>query len=660
MLYFTDDNGNGVMEVTIPGREDMDLAYISAEEYKSIKAETEAIYGTAYDMINGKPVLKKEVAKGVMVKYFNYYANTADGKVLVAYYDAIENGGNGNGVIDTGDALDRNGDGVTNWYDNSWQERHYYYWFDNGNGGLRAVRDDQLTAEGLNKEDAILLAEYGMENFVEINFTRLFISPTFPTNGTANAMYTEYTQSEACDLYRVLNLAEEWGLEVFAYGSMLHSLSERRTDVNVPGSGKIVDATNASAISYVSGVNAPSQVTGSTVFKTDADLDAFVYDYLSGLLMHDAFVGVSLKDEPTYFMFPALGEVVRSIKRVGESVGKDIYIMVNLLPYARTNNAYGKLDAPVENNYVNWYSPAGGDEYADYEIYINKYIEEVGQYIGYVQYDDYPFAEENHSGPYHNTIRYYLRTHQITSELASAAGIERGMAVQSYGNSGTNGWKRGPSAIDMAWQVNVSLAFGCSDISYYEYAPAPNGGIPDNFGEEFIVQRDGTPNEERFNAVKDLNAQALYMSKALASFDYVDLRYYMSDAVAADPTQNYFFDDCKGALDCPVEGCGLVQGTVQYVDGVTMNFDGAILVTELVDDKGTEDTSDDVKGYYVVNITDPLKERGGNVTVDFNSYKYVQVWSGTSYTNEYLGENGEFTISLGAGQGVFMIPYKAV
>lgn len=658
MLYFTDDNGNGVMEVTIPKA----APYITDAEYDTLKTNTAAIYGSAYEKINGELILREEVAKGVMVKYFNYYANTDDGKVLVAYYDAIENGGNGNGVIDTGDALDRNGDGVTNWYDNSWQERHYYFWFDNGNGGLRAVREDQLTAEGLNKENAILLAEYGMENFVEINFTRLFISPTFPTNGKANEMYTEYTQSEACDLYRVLNLAEEWGLEVFTYGSMLHSLSSKVTNVDVPGSGKIVDATNASAISYVSGVNAPSQVTGSTVFKTDADLDAFVYDYLSGLLMHDAFVGVSLKDEPSYYALPALGEVARSIKRVGESVGKDIYVMVNLFPYAYSvKNAAGGLSTPVENYYANWYSPSGEDNYADYEIYVRKYIEEVGQYLGYVQYDDYPFAKKLQAGKYYNnTTRYYLRTHQLVSELASEYGIERAIAVQSYGTSGENEWKRGPSAVDMAWQVNVSLAFGCSDISYYEYAPAPNGGVPDNFGEEFIVQRDGTPNEERFNAVKEMNAQALYMSKALASFDYVDLHYYMSDAVAADPTQNYFFADCGGVTGCPVEGCGLVQGNVQYVDGVTMNFDGAILVTELVDDKGTADTSDDVKGYYVVNITDPLEERGGNVTVDFNSYKYVQVWSGTSYTNEDLGANGEFTISLGAGQGVFMIPYKAL
>ncbi|MBQ3115440.1 MAG: hypothetical protein IJC07_00250, partial [Clostridia bacterium] len=67
-----------------------------------------------------------------------------------------------------------------------------------------------------------------------------------------------------------------------------------------------------------------------------------------------------------------------------------------------------------------------------------------------------------------------------------------------------------------------------------------------------------------------------------------------------------------------------------------------------------------VKGYYVVNITDPLAERGGSVTVDFNSYTYVQVWSGTTCTAEKLGDNGEFTLTLGAGQGVFMIPYKAL
>ena len=658
MSYSTDDNENGVLEVSINGSSTSDLAYISAAEYDALLAE----YGREwYPDVTTHPLPAPGVAKGVMIAYHNYYAENGnstqkkEAKILIAYYDDVANGGNGNGVLDMEDALDRNGDGMTSWHDNSWTEKHYYYWFDNGNGGLKAVRDDQLAAEGLDVNDAILLAEYGMENFVEINFTRLFIAPTFPTIRTS--MYDNYTESEDCDLYRVMNLAEEWGLEVFTYGSTLHAMSARITDPNVEGSGKIVDPTNPNAITYVSGV---TNVTGSEVFKTEADLDAFVYDYLEGLLAHDAFVGVTLKDEPTYYMFPAMGEVARSIKRVGESVGKDLYVMVNLLPYARTNNAYGGLPEPTENNYTNWYSPAGGDEYADYEIYINKYIEEVGQYIGYVQYDDYPFAEENYAGPYHNTIRYYLRTHQITSELASAAGIERAMAVQSYGNNGTNGWKRGPSAIDMAWQVNVSLAFGCSDISYYEYTPAPNGGIPDNFGEEFITLRDGTPNPERFNAVKDLNAQVLNMSKALASFDYVDLRYYMSDAVAADPEQNYFFDDCKGALDCPVEGCGLVQGTVQYVDGVSMNFDGAILVTELVDDKGTEDTSDDVKGYYVVNITDPLAERGGSVTVDFNSYTYVQVWSGTTCTAEKLGDNGEFTLTLGAGQGVFMIPYKAL
>ena len=149
MSYYTDDNGNGVMEETIPGRGDMDLAHISAAEYKELIAQ----YGYADIDEQNKSKPAPGVAKGVMVKYFNYYANTADGKILVAYYDSVANGGNGNGVIDTGDSLDRNGDGVTNWLDNSWRELHYYYWFDNGEGGLRAVRDDQLAVEGLSRDD---------------------------------------------------------------------------------------------------------------------------------------------------------------------------------------------------------------------------------------------------------------------------------------------------------------------------------------------------------------------------------------------------------------------------------------------------------------------------------------------------------------------------
>jgi hypothetical protein len=379
----------------------------------------------------------------------------------------------------------------------------------------------------------------------------------------------------------------------------------------------LIDAENG--ITYVTGAS----VDAGTKFKTQEDINAFAIDYISELIKHPAFKGVTFIDEPTWECFVAMGQLAQAIKAAEKYYGREIYVMENLLPYAHTAGHW------------RLYNGIGLKGYAAYEYYLDTYYENVGKYLGYVQYDDYPVSG--------SLIAYYIRSHQFTSEWAREKGIDRAMAVQSYGDAGPAG-KQACSPEDIMWQMNLSAAFGCKDFAYYTYFPIINTaeGV-DNEGEEYVVNRYGVPTDT-YEGVQRVNGELLIKGKALMNFEYEDLHYYTNGTY-----QDYFFAGC-GKATC--QECAVVQGTLRYVTGATVAFDGAVIITELVDEESG------YYGYYIVNMTEPRDLKGGNVTVSISElFDSVQVYHGMNVTNRTLTD-GQLTLNLGAGDGAFIIPYN--
>ncbi len=600
--HFVDLNGNGFDENSV----NYSTAGYTYEEYLNLKATS------THKDSSGQP-------KEVLVRYLNEFAPVG----VKQWYDAVANGGNGDGKITVDDRCDRNGDGVWDWDDNSYSENcyfylfdrgdgtveyirrdlyQYYYYQDNGNGTRTLKKSDTPVTNCIKESEAVFMFDEGaLDVYAEANFNTLFF--TFGSEISYDNFAGTYAES-------IFDLAYERGMEVIASGSYFHHMTSQKTPLIDPENG----------IKFTQGASISSD---TTKFKTQNDVNEFVIYHLRNIIKHPAFKGVTFIDEPSWECFVAMGQLAQGIKAAEEYYGREIYVMENLFPYAHSAGHWSL------------YNGIGLTSYDAYIYYLDAYYENVGKYLGYVQYDDYPVSG--------SLIPYYIRSHQVTSEWAREKGINRAIAMQSYGDKGTSG-KQACSPEDILWQGNISAAFGCKDFTYYTYFPIINvaEGVDGN-GEEFVVDRYGNPTKT-YPGVQQLNAELALKGKALLNFQYEDLHYYTNGTYT-----NYFFEGCTSAK---CQDCAVVQGELKFVNGAVLAFDGAVLITELVDEENG------YYGYYIVNITEPRELKGGEVTIEISDlFNSAQVYHGTSVKTKSLVD-GKLTLNLGAGDGAFIIPYN--
>ncbi|WP_435134965.1 hypothetical protein [Actinacidiphila sp. bgisy144] len=173
---------------------------------------------------------------------------------------------------------------------------------------------------------------------------------------------------------------------------------------------------------------------------------------------HASFAGLSLYDEPQTERFPNLGTLTGIVRSATPG----------LLPYANINRGNG----------------------ARYERFVRTYLDTVKPAL--ISFDRYPFLTEG-------LDTAYFETWAIVRAAALQAGIPAWTYIQSTGFSG----HVTPSAQQLAWQVNVSLAYGCKGIQYFTYwTPDPARGEGYT---QALVTTDGkrTP---LYDAAADLNS----------------------------------------------------------------------------------------------------------------------------------------------------------
>lgn len=383
-------------------------------------------------------------------------------------------------------------------------------------------------------------------------------------------------------------------------------------------------------------------------FPTEQDLEQYIYDILyvkTKIAQHPAFYGISLLDEPPVNCLKPLGQVYRAFKEVCP----DKYVMINLLPYTQTNakvdtdgdevadknvhfyNFMGRSTTALEESYASNSSAYVSMWESAYMNYLNTYYTEIGQYCGYIQYDNYCLYVDD--SPMYPITSTYLRCHQIVAEFAAEKGLEYKIVHQSRGS----GSQRAPSEEDMWWQVNVSLAFGAKEHSYYTYYPVGNsgGGAPDYNSP--IVDRYGTPNK-LYDVVSDIHAELAFMAKALDFFSYKDMVVYTNSAFKFEKT-DYL--------------ARLINGELSNGLSVEIDFESgaAILVAELFDQ-----TTEQV-GYYVVNLTSPTQQSSGNVCITIDGFDFAEIWQDSTISYNSAPDKG-INLSLGVGMGAFIIPFN--
>ena len=81
---------------------------------------------------------------------------------------------------------------------------------------------------------------------------------------------------------------------------------------------------------------------------------------------------------------------------------------------------------------------------------------------------------------------------------------------------------------------------------------------------------------------------------------------------------------------------------------------GAVIISAII---GCMKDADGYDGYWVVNATDPGQDLSNNVTVEFKKATKAIAYIQGEETEIEL-EDGKYTFSLAAGEGVFVIPIQ--
>ena len=163
-----------------------------------------------------------------------------------------------------------------------------------------------------------------------------------------------------------------------------------------------------------------------------ADATAWVRSCADVYADHPSFAGFSLYDEPSAARFPTVGALTGIVRAATPT----------LLPYANLNRGNG----------------------ARYTRFTREYLDTVRPSL--ISFDRYPFLTDRLDTD-------YFETWAIVRRAALEAGVPAWTYVQSTGFRG----HAVPTAAQLTWQVNVSLAYGCKGIQYFTYwTPDPARG----------------------------------------------------------------------------------------------------------------------------------------------------------------------------------------
>ena len=361
----------------------------------------------------------------------------------------------------------------------------------------------------------------------------------------------------------------------------------------------------------------PDNEDGLNTFKNQSALNEYIAKQIKDIVEHEAFYGLALDDEPAYTQFAAIGEVYQAIK----ACAPEAFVMVNLLPYSPGHVTGGKGYYSADEQTIG--APAA------YKKYLQAYYDAMGQYTKHLQYDDYPIRENE-------TESYILDTHlvnaQMVAEFCKANDLIFDKVFQTCAGGTSSKLWRAPTQADMYWQTNIGMAMGVKTFSYWSYYPVRN--VTEEYYDETasFVNKKGDKND-LYSWMQAIHEEMQDMADVLTWFDWQGMNVYESTALGKTNFYN-----------------GLTEYTYAQDVSVSVSGTGAALVTESYDEAHQQ------YGYFVMNVTDPTQDSTISVTVDFSGYSNVIVYQKGVATEMKLTD-GETTITLTAGQGVFVLPY---
>ena len=396
-------------------------------------------------------------------------------------------------------------------------------------------------------------------------------------------------------LKKNLDMALDAGLKVIVFDQRIHDLSSNVTD---------------------KGKQRRTLVGKSAPFGTQNDLEKHIATLIAPYKDHPAFYGVTLFDEPSYVKLKSVGQVYRALK----ALVPDIYVPIVLLPFM---NETGWIKA------FSGKEPGPGNDNPEkaYYRYVRKYFTETGS--DNLLYDDYPFRFFRGVKDSEFIRKTYLRNLQIMAEFANKHKAHLEICVQDYS---MQAGLRKVDEDDVRWQVNTVMSFGVDNIVHYTYWMFPNQTGPDHGGEGCdSAIMDNYGNKILYDQVKKVNDEIKSLAKTVLSFDYLNSR------LAGDAGDYMHFELLR---------LNSRQGGIKVIKA-----DGLVLVNAM------EDKSENLRGYFLINASDPLKKTAAKITLVFDrKYKSVMSVNRGNYSELTLSPSGRITLNIAAGDGIFLIP----
>ncbi len=267
-----------------------------------------------------------------------------------------------------------------------------------------------------------------------------------------------------------------------------------------------------------------------------------------------------------------------------------------------------------------------GKGYETYDELLEHYSDAVMSQFDtpYISVDCYPF--------WNNKDEYILQNYYKLASVAKKHGAETTMILQSStGSEFLNTLSEG----DLRWQAYSAIAFGADNLQYYCYSMPRGNGY--NY---CILNEDGTPSV-LYDYVKEINAE-------IQSFASVALAYDWDDALSVpgtvDRTYRISYLQYNKELDQKV-----FEDTKHYVS--TQSTQDLVASRFISEQYG--------EAYMFVNFA-KAKSDNNIVNATFKDCGAVAIYGGEGFdgTPEIvtLDENGQFSLDLNYGEGLFVIP----
>lgn len=372
---------------------------------------------------------------------------------------------------------------------------------------------------------------------------------------------------------------------------------------------------------------------GIQIYVNTCSRDAASFQKISSFGKHDGVIGMSY-DEPTKAEIDEIAKYVDYFNRNGN--GKNM--LVNLFP---------SFASSVKSDFGKWYNTTQ----QKYELYLQYYCDNVLSKLTsgekWLSADRYLLTYDKNGNKCIDSG--WLADVQSVAKVAKNYGAKTNFFIQTMPFGATNGVATGakegsrdrvPTYNDIRLQQYALMAFGYDGISLFCYgSPIADGEFASSqYG---MIDRNGNKTEI-YESVKKANNELLSFDHVLKQFAWQGV--FTCDAgktiTGTSSTSNASFKSLDRISLANVSSLSKVSASADTLCGYFKDAAGN-------------------DGIMVVNYNETTENLTDTVELTFDSSKYnAAVCYVGGVKKVFTGlTDGKLSLSLGAGEGIFVIPY---